>query len=92
MEQSEDFLELELNCARILTSLMSLNNRKHYIPGETAEKAKLRQKAIDHGLLVILMNSLLYSSNENLRLFLQEEFLERLEEQDINYYFEGNHL
>jgi len=72
--------ELQMHCAHILISLMSLNNRKYHIPGETSEKAKLRQKALDQGILAVLLNVHLNSQNEQLRQFLAEEFLERLEE------------
>lgn len=52
--QDEELANLHLNCAHMLILVMSLNNRKYYIPGETIEKAQLRQHAIDYGVFIIL--------------------------------------
>jgi len=48
-----------MHCATILVSVLSLNARKFYIPGETHENSKLRQRAMDCGILIILMCSFL---------------------------------
>lgn len=70
---------------------MSLNNRKYYIPGETSEKAKLRQQAMELGILIIMINVQLTSSNESLKQYINEEFFDRIEESDIDYHFMNNH-
>ena len=51
--------ELQYECCIILVYLMALNNRKYYIPGETSEKAKQRQKGMSLGIMIVLMNTLL---------------------------------
>ena len=80
-----------MSCAQILVILLNLNNRKFYIPGETSEKQKLRMRAMDLGILVILANAFISLKCEELTQFLQEEFLDRLEETDIEYHFGRNH-
>jgi transcriptional regulator of acetoin/glycerol metabolism len=74
-----------------MIQLMSLNNRKYYIPGETSEKAKLRQQAMELGILIIMINVQLTSSNESLKQYINEEFFDRIEESDIDYHFMNNH-
>ena len=51
--------ELQYECSIILVYLMALNNRKYYIPGETSEKAKQRQKGMSLGIMIVLMSVLL---------------------------------
>lgn len=46
IDLQNDMDDLQVQCATILTQMMSLNNRKYYIPGETSENSKMRQKAI----------------------------------------------
>tara|TARA_B110000285_G_C15110963_1_gene611084 strand:- start:432 stop:803 length:372 start_codon:yes stop_codon:yes gene_type:complete len=74
-----------------MIQLMSLNNRKYYIPGETSEKAKLRQQAMELGILIIMINVQLTSGNESLKQYINEEFFDRIEESDIDYHFMNNH-
>jgi len=74
-----------------MIQLMSLNNRKYYIPGETSEKAKLRQQAMELGILIIMINVQLTSSNESLKQYIDEEFFDRIEESDLDYHFMNNH-
>jgi hypothetical protein len=83
--------ELQTTCSWIMIQLMSLNNRKYYIPGETSEKAKLRQQAMELGILIIMINVQLTSSNESLKQYINEEFFDRIEESDIDYHFMNNH-
>ena len=78
-----DMDELQVQCATILTQMMSLNNRKYYIPGETSENTKMRLKAIQSGILIILTFSYLNTSNERLKQFIQDELVERLDESDL---------
>lgn len=68
--------------------MMSLNNRKYYIPGETSENSKMRQKAIQSGILIILIYSYLNTSNERLKQYIQDELLERIDEHDLQLHFE----
>lgn len=44
---------------------MSLNNRKYYIPGETSEKAKMRQQAMDLGILAVMAHVQLSSADNS---------------------------
>ena len=67
---------------------MSLNNRKYYIPGETSENSKMRQKAIQSGILVVLVYSYLNTNNERLKQYIHDELLERMDEQDLQLHFE----
>jgi hypothetical protein len=46
---------------------MSLNNSKYYIPGETPEKSKIRHKAMNLGIMVMLMYTYLYTSNKSVK-------------------------
>jgi hypothetical protein len=39
---ADDTIELKTICSQIMIQLMSLNNSRYYIPGETSEKAKMR--------------------------------------------------
>lgn len=71
---------------------MSLNNRKFYIPGETQENTKLRQRAIDCGILIVLMYSYISLGEGSLKQLMREEFYERLEESDLDYHFNNNHI
>lgn len=47
----------------MLTSMMLFSNRKYYIPGETNENARLRQRAIDFGILVMMTYLSLHSTS-----------------------------
>lgn len=42
--------DLYFECINILTLVMSLNTGRYHIPGETIDKIRLRQKAIDAGI------------------------------------------
>ena len=64
--------------------MMSLNNRKYYIPGETSENSKMRQKAIQSGIVTIATYTYLNTSNERLKQYIQNELLDRLDEEDFN--------
>ena len=68
--------------------MLSLNTRKFYIPGETSEKAKLRVRAIENGVLIVLTYCLIQARRDSLKMFLQEDFFERLEECDIDLHFQ----
>lgn len=83
--------ELQQLCCQILLRLLCLNNRKFYIPGETSQKAKMRQRAMDLGILIVLLHVFLNTPNPELKNYLQDEFVDRLEEQDIEYHFTLNH-
>ena len=79
--------ELYFECINILTLIMSLNASRYHIPGETLEKNKLRQKAIDAGILVVVVFILSETKNEHLMSYVQEEFFEKIDEQDFEYHF-----
>jgi hypothetical protein len=70
--------------------MMSLTNRKYYIPGETSENTKQRIKAIQIGIHMILIFTYLNTKNERLKQFLNEDFLERLDETDIQLHFDNS--
>lgn len=75
-----------------MVQLMSLNNRKYYIPGETSEKAKMRQQAMDLGILTVMTHVQLSSEdNQQLQQYIHDEFIDRIEESDIEYHFLNNH-
>lgn len=42
--------DLYFECVNILALVMSLNSSRFHIPGETVDRVKLRQKAIDAGV------------------------------------------
>lgn len=88
IDLQNDMDDLQVQCATILTQMMSLNNRKYYIPGETSENSKMRQKAIQSGILIILIYSYLNTSNERLKQYIQDELLERIDEHDLQLHFE----
>ena len=46
---------------------------------------------MDHGILIIMVQVSLHCQNESLRQFVQDEFVDRVEEQDIEYHFAHNH-
>ena len=84
--------ELQSISAQIMVQLMSLNNRKYYIPGETSEKAKMRQQAMDLGILTIMTHvQLSCDDNRQLQQYINDEFTDRIEESDIDYHFVNNH-
>ena len=95
--QEEDYAEngnmeeLYFECVNILTLIMSMNSGRYHIPGETVENNKLRQKAMDAGILVVVVLILSETKNQNLRDYLQEEFFEKIDEQDFDYHFKNNH-
>jgi hypothetical protein len=89
---STDQEELYLSCATILIAVLSLNTRKFYIPGETQENTKSRHMAIDCGVLIILMYSLLNLKDGSIKEYINEEFFERLDENDLDYHFNNNHV
>ena len=72
--------ELQQICINILITALSLNTRKFHIPGETSEKAKLRFKCIEYGVLAVLTFFTIESRSESVRSYLQEDFFERIEE------------
>lgn len=88
---NDNMEELYFECINILTLIMSMNSGRYHIPGETLEKNKLRQKAIDAGILVVVV--FLLGETKNLRLgdYIQEEFFEKIDEQDFEYHFIKNH-
>lgn len=57
-------IELKTTCSQIMIQLMSLNNSRYYIPGETSEKAKMRQQTMDLGILIVMVNVYINSENE----------------------------
>ena len=75
-----------------MITALSLNTRKFYIPGETSEKAKLRLKCIEYGVLAVLTSCLIESKSDPIKSFLQEDFFERLEEPDIEYHLQNADL
>ena len=88
---NDNMEELYFECINILTLIMSLNSGRYHIPGETLEKNKLRQKAMDAGILAVVVFILGESKNEHLRSYIQEEFAEKVDEQDFEYHFKKNH-
>ena len=93
--QTEDYNDsmedLYFECVNILTLVMNLNNGRYHIPGETIDRTKIRQKAIDAGILVVCIYLMLQTKNEHLKTYIQEEFFEKVDEPDFDYYFKHNH-
>ena len=83
--------ELYTECINILSLCMCLSNGKYHIPGETVENLRLRQRAIDSGVLIFVVYVMRESKNENLRKFIREEFFEKVDESDFEYHFKKNH-
>lgn len=83
-----DIDDIQLNCATILTQMMCLNSRKYYIPGETSENTKMRQKAIQSGILIISTFTYLNSNNDRLKQYFYSELIERLDDEDYQLHFE----
>lgn len=81
--------ELFYECINVLILIMSLNSGKYHIPGETFEKSRIRQKAQDAGILIIVINIYNTTKNVNLKKYIETEFLDKIEEPDIDYHFEG---
>lgn len=67
---------------------MCLNSRKYYIPGETSENTKMRQKAIQSGILIISTFTYLNSNNDRLKQYFYNELIDRLDEEDYQLHFE----
>jgi hypothetical protein len=72
--------ELYFECINILTLVMSLNGSRYHIPGETTEKTKIRQKAIDTGILVVVTYFMQATKNALLKQYITEEFFEKVDE------------
>ena len=66
---------------------MLFNNRKYYIPGETQENARLRERASDLGIVIIMVNTYLFSNNPDLKTNINGDFMEKIGEIDIDYHF-----
>jgi hypothetical protein len=83
--------ELFFECVNILILIMSLDNVRYHVPGETFERSRIRQKAQDAGILIIVLFIMNNTKNANLRKYVEDEFFGKIKEQDIDYHFEGNH-
>ena len=83
--------ELYTECVNILSLCMCLNNGKYHIPGETVENLRLKQRAIDSGVLVFVVYVLIETKNESLKKYIKEEFFEKVDESDFEYHFKKNH-
>ncbi len=70
---------------------MSLNNIKYHIPGETYERNRIRQKAQEAGILIIVVYIMMKTKNKLLYQYIEEEFFKKIEEQDIEFHFENYH-
>ena len=44
------------------------------------------------GIMAVLMNTFMFTTNKSLKAYLQEDFIERLEEPDIQTHFRNNHV
>ena len=81
--------ELFLMCVNIL--ILIYNRDKE--PGEakeTMERIKLRQSAIDAGVLVIAAFIQCETKNKALKQYIHEQLLEKIEEPDFEYHFKKN--
>ena len=54
-EGNNNMEDLYFECVNILTLVMSLNSSRFHIPGETVDRVKLRQKAIDAGVQIVVI-------------------------------------
>ena len=86
-EYSDENSELYQSTVKLVINLMNLTQRKFYIPGETMELERLRQKSIDNNLfsLIVYFNDKI--NQEDIKQILKKEFFELLEENDYNYQF-----
>jgi hypothetical protein len=82
-----DDVSILAKCSEMLASLMLFSNRKYYIPGETNENARLRLRAIDFGVLEIMVHLWLKTTVPELKTNIQTHMLDRIDEWDIDYYF-----
>ena len=84
-EYSDENSELYQSTVKLVINLMNLTQRKFYIPGETMELERLRQKSIDNNLfsLIVYFNDKI--NQEDIKQILKKEFFELLEENDYNY-------
>jgi hypothetical protein len=46
---------------------------------------------MDLGILIVMVNVYINSENEQLKQFIFDEFIDRIEESDIDYHFDNNH-
>lgn len=71
----------------MLSSLMLFSNRKYYIPGETNENARLRLRAIDIGVHIMMIHLWLKTTVPELKANIQSHMIDRIDEWDIEYHF-----
>lgn len=90
-KDNEYIEELYYECVNILILIMSLNNIKYHIPGETYERNRIRQKAQEAGILIIVVYIMMKTKNKQLYQYIEEEFFKKIEEQDIEFHFENYH-
>ena len=77
---ADNMEELYFECINILTLVTSLNGSRYHIPGETTEKNKIRQRAIDTGILVMVTYVMHATKNPTLKQYISEEFFEKVDE------------
>lgn len=63
--------------------ILGTNHRKFYIPGETMENERMRQKAIEYGLLSVLAWIDCQLKNDELKSLLSREFWGALDSEDF---------
>jgi hypothetical protein len=73
-------------CVNILCVLLSLENNRYHIPGESYERTRLKQKAQDAGIIIFALHVMQRTKIDWLAKHIEVEFLEKLEEPDVEYH------
>lgn len=73
-------------CVNILCVLLSLEGNRYHIPGESYERIRLKQKAQDAGIIIFALHIMQKTKIDWLSKYIESEFLEKLEEADIEYH------
>lgn len=73
-------------CINILCVLLSLEGNRYHIPGESYERVRLKQKAQDAGIIIVALHIMQKTKIDWLSKYIESEFLEKLEEGDIEYH------
>ena len=63
---NDNMAELYFESINILCLIMSLNSGRYHIPGESVEKRRLRERAIDAGIIVVVVFLLNETKNSHL--------------------------
>ena len=79
-------IELYIECIRIFSTVMALDYGRSFAPGYSLDKYKIRQKAIDAGVLIGVTHTMLYSKYPELVELINEEFIELIGEHDIAHH------